>query len=133
MGCVFQCSVETAPWDMSLKQRLQKKKRERTEKREHILKVAAILGQTQKQPCKIHTLIYWIFFFFFITRESVDVEVFAAHGGNQSRWSHEGYAERQSGYFELHLPLGPNYRRRQGRGSVHTMSKAPCGPAAASL
>lgn len=51
--------------------------------------------------------------------------VFAADKGNQSRWSHEGYAERQRGYVELHLPVVPNYRQSKRREMSTQCGKGP--------
>jgi len=62
---------------------------------------------------------------------AVDAEVFAADKGNQSRWSHEGYAERQRWTREDVL----NGQKGQitGKVNVRTMSKGPCGPAVATF
>lgn len=42
--------------------------------------------------------------------------VFAAFKGNQSRWSHEGYAERQRGYAGMHFASSSKFRTKPMEG-----------------
>lgn len=90
--------------------------------RTHIEKVAAIFGNSD--PANKTTLLnlnqstrYFTGFYLNEHRNRLDAEVFAADKGNRSRWSHEGYAERQRGCFGLHLPVEPNFRQSKWRES----------------